>query len=258
MNRIHKLSLVILSASLFIGSCAKNDTSPASTFSKTVSNDATTPDLSKCKVRRIYQQTGPWSVETALFTYNGAGNPYSVLYSASGTSHANHFFFYDSKNRLKEYQLRWGDTYIHEFHFYRYNDKNQIIIDSTIRSDANDAYPYVDVSTIEYDNLGRVVKETIVNLKNGNEPLKATRRPTYTYDSRGNLAVAFWKSSSYDYKINPLRQNVIFQFIFRNYSMNNAAVQPKYNSLGLPLSMKPNNDQFFNAVETLKVIYDCQ
>ncbi len=154
--------------------------------------------------------------------------------------------------------MRWGDTYIHEFHFYRYNDKNQIIIDSTIRSDANDAYPYVDVSTIEYDNLGRVVKETIVNLKNGNEPLKATRRPTYTYDSRGNLAVAFWKSSSYDYKINPLRQNVIFQFIFRNYSMNNAAVQPKYNSIGLPLSMKPNNDQFFNAVETLKVIYDCQ
>lgn len=250
--------MLILAASLFIGGCTKNDLSPASSLSQTISNDASTPDLSKCKIRRIYQQLSPLSLETALFTYNSAGNPYSVIYSHSGTSLANHHFYYDSKNRLKEYQLRWGDTYIHEFHFYRYNYKNQIIVDSVISSDANGAYPYVNVSTIEYDNMGRVVKETIVNIKNGNEPLNRIRRPTYTYDARGNLAVAYWKSSSYDYKINPLRQNPIFQFIFRNYSMNNAAVQPKYNSIGLPLSMKPTNDQFFNGAETLRVVYDCQ
>jgi hypothetical protein len=129
---------------------------------------------------------------------------------------------------------------------------------SAIYSDANGSYPLVNVSTLEYDALGRVVKETIVNIKNGNEPLKATRRPTFTYDSRGNLAVAGWKSSSYDYKINPLRQSAVFQFIMRNYSMNNAAVQAKYNSIGLPLSMNPTNDAFFNMLNTEQVVYDCQ
>jgi len=89
-------------------------------------------------------------------------------------------------------------------------------------------------------------------------PLDRTRRPTYTYDSRGNLAVAGWKSSSYDYKINPLRQNQVFQFVMRNYSMNNAAPQVKYNSLGLPLSMYPSNDDFFNYPVTYQIVYDCQ
>lgn len=258
MKNLITLAVLMLASSIFIGGCTKKDLAPIVSISQTVSHNATIPDLSKCKIRRIYQQINPISVETAVFTYNSAGNPYSVIYSHSGTSFANHLFFYDSNKRLKEYQLRWGDTYVHEFHFYRYNNKNQIIVDSTITSDANASYPYVNVSTIEYDSLGRVVKETIVNIKNGNEPLKRTRRPTYTYDARGNLAVANWKSSSYDNKINPLRQNSILQFIHRNYSQNNAAVQPKYNSLGLPLSMKPSNDQFFNATETLKVIYDCQ
>lgn len=250
---------MILVAALALGSCTKNDLAVESTIHPIIANEATTPDLSKCKIRRIYQETIPSGrVETAVFTYNHAGNPYSVIYANSGTSFANHFFFYDAKNRLKEYQQRWGDTYVHEYHFYRYNDRGQIIVDSSIRSDANAAYPYEYVSTIEYDNLGRIVKETIVNTRNGNAPLNATRRPTYTYDVRGNLAVAFWKSSSYDNKVNPLRQSPVFQFIHRNYSLNNSAPQSKYNSLGLPLSMKPTNDSFFNTPETLKVIYDCQ
>lgn len=258
MRNLSFIKALIIAILFLAAGCSKKELSSRDSVSQTVSGDATLPILNTCKMRRIYQQVGPSFVETAVFTYNRAGNPFSVIYARSGTSFANHHFFYDSNNRLIEYQQRWGDTYIHEFHFYKYNSANQIIVDSAIRSDANAAYPYVDVSTIEYDNLGRVIKETIVNVKNGNEPLNRTRRPTYTYDVRGNLAVANWKSSSYDNKINPLRQNSVFQFIHRNYSMNNAAVQPKYNSLGLPLSMKPTNDKFFNGAETLKVIYDCQ
>jgi hypothetical protein len=95
-------------------------------------------------------------------------------------------------------------------------------------------------------------------VKNETGPLNPVRNPTFTYDSRGNLAVAGWKSSSYDYKINPLRQNKIFPFIFRNWSQNNPEVQAKYNSRGLPLSMNPYNDMFFNANHAWKIIYDCQ
>ena len=127
MKYITRLTMLVLATSLFIASCTKGDLSSSDAISATISNDASTPDLSKCKIRRIYQQR-PFTVETALFTYNRVNNPYSVVYANSGTSYPSHYFFYDSKNRLKEYRLNWGDYYTHEFHYYRYNDKNQIIV----------------------------------------------------------------------------------------------------------------------------------
>lgn len=258
MKFIDKQPIVTYLLIVSVMACTKGDLTTSSPLSKRLSDNVTTPDLSKCKMRRIYQKIDEFRTETALFTYNKAGDPFSVVYSNSGTNIASHYFFYDSRHRLKEYQLKWGQFYVHQYHYYRYNNKDQIIVDSTLISDANAAYPYVYVSTIEYDALGRVSRETVVNLKNGDLPLNSIHRPTYTYDARGNLGVINWKSSSYDYKINPLRQNRVFQFIFRNYSMNNATVQPKYNSLGLPLSLRPNNDRFFNGYEVLKIIYDCQ
>jgi|SRR5688572_18482521 len=259
MKNLTKMAMPLITTILLTG-CVKSDLSNSQSLTATISSDGVLPHLSKCKVRRIYQDDGTgFGVRvTALFTYNHAGNPYSVVYSNEGTGVHNHYFFYDSQQRLTEYRQAYV-TFPVVRHFYKYNSSNQIVRDSTVHINAgNTEINTIHISTIEYDALGRVVKETIVNTYNANGLLQPTRRPTYTYDSRGNVAVAGWKSSSYDYKINPLRQNAIFQFIFRNYSMNNAAVQPKYNSLGLPLSMKPSNDRFFNAIETSKVIYDCQ
>lgn len=243
---------------LFAG-CAKTDLQLQDSLSATIANNATSPDLSMCKIRRIYQRFDEDYVVNALFTYNKFGNPYSVVYSRGpGDDPLNYYFFYDTNNRLIEYQQRWGDEYVLQYHYFFYNQKGQIIKDSTIYADCCGNLPRENVSTIEYDLQGRVIRETIINIRNDEGPLEKIRRPTYTYDSRGNLAVNGWKSSSYDYKINPLRQNQIFQFIHRNYSMNNASVQPKYNSKGLPLTSLPSNDAFFNGVGMTKIIYDCQ
>jgi hypothetical protein len=251
-----KIVVMLASAGFLIAGCTKTDVTRSSSLSAEVSGNLSV-DLSKCKIRRIYQNDFNGYI-TALFTYNKAGNPYSVIYSDGGTGVDDHHFYYDAKNRLIRYELDWIG-YTTEDHYYFYNTANQIIKDSMRDFNCCGVLDAVNVSAIEYDNIGRVVKETIVNkYRSEGQPLLPVHRPTYTYDSRGNLAVAGWKSSSYDYKINPLRQNPIFQFIHRNYSMNNAAVQPKYNSIGLPLSMKPTNDYFFNNLETLKVIYDCQ
>jgi hypothetical protein len=248
-------------AFIFVGlfqlvSCTKSvDTVTNDSVSLELSSDAVTPDLSKCKIRRIYQSYDGFSDISAVFTYNSVGNPYSVYYQG-GEVPNQHYFKYDASKRLTEWVQWWG-TQEWEHHYYRYNTKNQINIDSAVSMDAIGIPHRSNLSTIEYDAQGRVVKETIVNLTNAWNPIAPTRRPTYTYDKRGNLGVAGWKSSSYDNKINPLRQSPVFQFIFRNYSMNNASVQPKYNSIGLPLSSTPNNDKFFNYVETSKIIYDC-
>jgi hypothetical protein len=45
-----------------------------------------------------------------------------------------------------------------------------------------------NLHSIEYDDQGRVVKETIVNLTNAGDPIAPTRRPTYTYDSSWRIA----------------------------------------------------------------------
>lgn len=252
MNQLFR-AMVIIAIPLSLVSCMKENISEQQ-ISQTVSNDATTPDLSKCKLRRLYYIIYENKQASAVFTYNKAGNPVSVVYDNFGTGTNNYYFAYDAKGRLKEVTGQWtgGKNY------YTSNSLDQVVKDSAIYYGCCGNLQTIDVSTIEYDAQGRVVKETIVNKYNSDGPLNPTRKPTYTYDSRGNLAVAGWKSSSYDNKINPLRQNKVFQFIHRNYSMNNAAPQPKYNSLGLPLSMKPNNDLFFNDFEQTKLIYDCQ
>jgi hypothetical protein len=258
MKNLSKIAIFVMATSL--SGCIKDDLTTSGSLTATVSSNDVLPQLNSCKIRRIYQDdgTGQGITVTALFTYNKVGNPYSVVYSNEGTGVHNHYFFYDAQNRLTEYRQSYV-TFPVVQHFYKYNAGNQIVKDSIVHINAgNGEINTIHVSTLEYDAMGRVVKETIVNTFRASALLEPTRRPTYTYDSRGNIAVAGWKSSSYDYKINPLRQNAIFQFIFRNYSMNNAAVQPKYNSLGLPLSMKPSNDFFFNALETSKVVYDCQ
>jgi len=252
----------VVNALLFAGllqvvSCTKTIDTPANdSVSLESSSDATAAnEFSNCKIRRIYQDVGYGFVETALFSYNKAGNPYSIIYANNGTGNPNHYFIYDSNNRLTEWRKMYGG-FIVQHHFYKYNSVNQIVYDSTISREAGTYY--VTVSAIEYDAMGRVIKETIRNTFNLDGPLSPTRRPTYTYDNRSNIGVLGWKSSSYDYKINPLRQNPIFQFLMRNYSMNNPAPQASYNSRGLPLSLHPSNDAFFNSYVTYKIVYDCQ
>jgi hypothetical protein len=256
MASVHsKLRLFLFCSFMcFVLSCTKTNDVSSDRLSTAVSDNSTVLDLSKCKMRRIYQDVGGQR-QTAVFSYNGAGNPYSVLYANNGTGNPNHFFVYDSKNRMREYHKTYG-SFIVERHKYGYNANNQIVKDTMISKEAG--VHYESISTIEYDPAGRVIKETIVNTFNDSGPLESTRRPTYTYDSRGNLGVLNWKSSSYDNKINPLRQSKEFQFIFRNYSMNNPAVQAKYNSIGLPLSLHPSNDYFFNSPVTYQIVYECQ
>lgn len=260
MKKLTNLAMLTLAVSLF-AACAKEDFSPSDSLTQTVSSDVVIPELSTCKIRKIYHEgaDGAGTIKTVWghFTYNAQLNPYSVVYSNEGTGVFNHYFFYDAQKRLKEYQQSYV-TFPVIRHFYKYNAANQIVTDSTVRINPGNAeINQIYISTIEYDSQGRVIKETIVNKYNAFGPLEPVRRPTYTYDNRGNLAVAGWKSSSYDNKVNPLQQNAIFQFIHRNYSRNNAAVQAKYNSRNVPLSMNPTNDQFFNGKVIDRVLYDC-
>lgn len=257
-------------------SCTKSiDKISNDTVGLETSSDATlVPSYGNCKLRRIYHisEYNPETTVNMLFTYNAAGNPYSVTRS-SGDDALNYYFYYDKKNRLRElriaHNLEGNDEYT-ESHRYGYDNNDVVVVDTVLhpsvaKSDGVLQLGVHKIIRLTYDSHGRIVKENIKDVLNG-----TTKNPTYTYDARGNLAVVGWKSSSYDNKVSIFRSHPLFQFIHRNYSMNNGGVEAKYNSKGLPLTAEHLNDNFFGAVGYTtrdipyplegisKAVYDCQ
>jgi hypothetical protein len=257
-----KINFPALAAIILLSSCQKDLSLKEAAIDATVSSEATVAnEFSNCKLRRIYQSYGEgYTNATAVFTYDYRGNPVSVLFEPYGNGQ--NYFDYDKNGRLVSYRF-FSDYTGTLKHVYVYDANNRIIRDSLIRG-SDDYIADIFVSTFTYDAQGRIVKENIRNTYNGlndqgvRPPLAPARNPTYTYDARGNLGVAGWKSSSYDNKVSIFRSHPIFQFIHRNYSQNNSSVQAKYNSKGLPLTVVPGNDTFFALPNVNKAIYDCQ
>lgn len=247
--------------------CTKTDTvlSDSVSLESSSSNAMAADDFSNCKLRYIYHEHLGVSdlMVWGLFTYY-KGNPISLTYDYNGTGNPNHYFYYDTKQRLREWRQAYTPNDLVEavWHKYGYNSNDEIIVDTMLRSGYRTEegviiFSDTVISTLTYDDQGRIIKEAI-------RSRGSTRNPTYTYDTRGNLGVIGWKSSSYDNKVSLFRSHPVFQFIFRNYSKNNAAPQARYNSKGLPLSLNPMNDAFFNASPTQddgnvidRIFYDC-
>ena len=249
-------------------SCTKTSVTSNSATTDASSDATVANEFSNCKLRYIVHRFAGDPNERAvygLFTYNAAGNPFSVTYgSGTGTGNPNHYFFYDSKNRLREYRIAYSPNGVVEatWHRYGYDNNDVLIVDTTLSPPltTEDGQPLPGdtlISTLTYDSQGRIIQETIRNVKGG-----PVRRPSYTYDARGNLGVVGWKSSWYDTKVSFLRSHPLFMFITRNYSRNNPynpeATGRKYNSKKLPLSLNAGNDLFFNTVNIDKFIYDCE
>lgn len=258
------LAFLAMGGLLLLISCTKTIDTSKDSIGLTTSDDLTFPttnEFANCKLRRIYQAyPDNVSVITGVFTYNPAGNPVSLIYNHYDV--ADHTFTYDKLGRMRYYNAI-GD-FEFEKHAYSYDAGNRVLTDTLSRGwNSVGRVDQVYISTFTYDTQGRIIKENIRNTLNTSPegqvvPLEPTRNPTFTYDARGNLAVAGWKSSSYDNKPSIFRTHPVFQFIHRNYSKNNSSVQAKYNSKGLPLAVVPGNDTFFELKNVTKAIYDCQ
>lgn len=245
----HSIKCAVLCLCLVqVVSCTKSIDAPKDAVSLTTADDLTFPvtsEFADCKLRKIYQTWIDGNPVRGVFTYNN-GNPVSLVYDKIATGFQNHYFLYDKLGRLKSYRVRYteSDPTEEQMHLYGYDANNRIITDTI---------PNFSVSTFTYDDHQRIIRENI----RYNNPNIPTRNPTFTYDLRGNLAVAGWKSSSYDNKVSIFRTHPVFQFIHRNYSNNNSSAQPKYKSNGLPLTVVPGNDVFFNGSGVTRAIYDC-
>jgi len=198
----------------------------------------------------------------ALFVYNALGDPVSITRSLVSTGAPNYFFRYDAQRRLTDYYGAYSDGRTFEFwHRYVYDDHNHIVTDTMYLfglvgpdgplPDPQAPPPYDqlyvgNISTYQYDAQHRIIRTTDTY---GAPPTNPQTIRRYMYGANGNLAVirtyepytsdsTDLNLSGYDNKINLHRTHSIWQFLDRDFSVNNHENVTAYNAKGLPLTIQ--------------------
>jgi hypothetical protein len=208
-----------------------------------------------CRITTLNDGFAEWTI-----AYNAKGNPVNRLREDRATGATDFFFRYDAKGRLTDLiesygqgTANYGDAF-ESWHRFKYDNKNRIVFDSVYRFGRIGEHPLPDdiiptsifIETYAYDNRDRVIKvQTIVE----NAPDPSVSYYRYIYDNKHNLthkALVVHRTSGetdsviaatygpYDNKVNLNRTHPIWQFLNRDYSVNNARTATSYNSKGLP------------------------
>lgn len=169
--------------------------------------------------------------------YNERGNPIFIKKNEETTGNPDYSFVYDKNNRLTDFIGLSRNTSSFEFwHIYKYDNKDRVIVDSIFGlGDISKGRPKnatLVIARIIYDSLGRIIKYTA---KHKGELLF---EEIHEYNAKGNRVSS---SATYDNKVNPHTLNKVWQFIDRDYSVNNPldlVTAIEYNDKGLPVYLK--------------------
>jgi hypothetical protein len=255
------ISVIMASTVMFLYfACSKPETHPGS----------------GAKCCQIQTLTGDNSIGT--ITYNAAGNPTRRVRSDVSTGAENYLFRYDSQNRLTD-QIgvyldgNYGDDFF-EWHRFKYDNQNRIIYDSiyVLGLIGDNPLPHPVATTIivfrsfAYDSQKRIIKELY-----GYDSTNLLSTVKYYYNSQQNLEKKVLINSSYtdttyfgpyDNKVNLNKTNQVWQFLNRDYSLNNSTVATSYNKYGLPLKFYTSTKGSINflnvAYVNLEVAYKCK
>ena len=258
---------VLAGTSLFFSGCSKK---AIEQFLKHPGKDP----APSCSIQKIIFQPEAYPIfpiDTLTITYNAAGNPVSAIRKTTTENGPNYYFRYDNLNRLTDLIGIAENGFYRSWHRYVYNASGKVAVDSIYDyPEEMDNHPVTGlvgtVTTADYlyDAAGRVSKMTI----NPVDPGDMTWVENYSYDSDGNLT-----GYAYDNKVNVHQTNKVWQFLSRDYSVNNPvsgsglAVSYTYNSYGLPtqvnattgsfnLVVPGNADRFSFSHGT--IVYSCQ
>jgi hypothetical protein len=206
------------------------------------------PRVPDCQIVKL---TGELNVnDSIIISYNNKGNPISMTRTNVGTGSPNYFLRYDKKNRPTDIIGAYINNLEFEtWHHYVYSNtgnKNLPVTDSIYTFGTIGTGPLPETviygmrySDFSYDSYNRIIKAVEVEIR----PTPGTRTISYYYNAAGNLAAIATRYpegvdsiniTAYDNKINPHQTHPIWQFIDRDFSVNNPFTAISYSSYGLP------------------------
>lgn len=218
---------------------------------------------SKCKILHFEIDPGNGFIDSFKIEYDKRGNPTSLINNNKSTGYWDIYFNYDKRGRLIEkIELVQTEPIIYNSWIrYQYNNKNQIVSDSFWGLGYyNGQYPDPNsitqgVSYYEYDELERLSKWTIQFFYGEDTDENPPFVYEYNYDQYGNLI----RWGTYDNKTNLNRTHPLWQFLSKDYSMNNLIGATVYNNIGLPTSFGESNAYFvIFALANSRITYDCK
>jgi len=222
------------------------------------------PDVSSlCSIQWISTPATEGAYDTLRFSYDNYGNPTTIsrleTIDDAYSSYKDYTFWYDHERRLTDLigtsvlPVTSGNGFDNWDKFYYTGGRVTLdslfvfgIVDGTRPKGFVTGIPrLVRVSHYEYDAKGRINRVTDVGEAGG-----FTTNQSFTYNGDGNLVkimqvgyysvtnppydTTIMQFSGYDNKINVDRTHPIWQFLDRNYSVNNRFIADAYNEACLP------------------------
>ena|ERR1700754_36198 len=197
--------------------------------------------IPSCSIQKIIFQPYDYPffpIDTLTIAYNAAGNPISAIRKETSENEPNYYFHYDSQDRLTDLIGVFDNGFYRCWHRFVYDVSGRIAVDSIYDyPEEEDGHPItgwlgtLGTADYLYDSAGRISRVTT----NPIDPGDMTIVDNYAYDSTGNLS-----GYTYDSNVNIHQANKVWQFLSRDYSLNNQvsgstlSISYQYNSYGLP------------------------
>ena len=231
-NSVLLLGTVLIT--LFIG-CQKHVETPDDESVPGEEVISTPPPISPtyCRIESLWVSAGQPDQKFILVLYDQYENPVVITQPAVGTGRPYRTFKYDQWHRLREYRGEYANGNYEFWHFYGFDNNGRIGVDTTYIFGAigpTGPLNYFErrISQITYDAQGRVITVNTVS------SIGSPSMESYSYDAAGNKVYPPAFGIVYDNKMNLNRTNDIWQFLNRDYSMNNPFMAGAYNGTNYP------------------------
>ena len=253
MKRNISFLTIAIAIFLFFAGCHKQVETPeapdaAVTASDEVIGTALLNNSQYCRLESVWRDPFGPQQRFILVLYDEYDNPTAITTPIVGTGNPFRTFKYDNWHRLKEFRGEYAGNGYEFWHFYGYDLNGRIGTDTFylfvgFNTDGTLSYLERLISVLTYDAQGRIIREVTTAQNFG-----TNSDVTFNYDAAGNLI----RSTSagpvvYDNKVNFNRTNDIWQFLSRDYSMNNPYTATEYNVVGLPTIVPPTPGVFWSS-----------
>ncbi len=257
-KRISFLFIVLPVVVISFISCQKEFEEPDSPFVPHEVAGTPLPGQSPyCRIESVWEQPLGFDQRFRLVQYDEYENPIFITTPFVGTGMPFRTFRYDHWHRLREFRGEYSNGGFEYWHFYGYDLNGRIGVDTFylfagLAPDGTIAYVERYISKFTYDAQGRIISEVI-----DGEKFPSHNEYAFNYDAAGNLIRE--PGIVYDNKINPNRTNDIWQFLSRDYSMNNPFTADSYNAAGYPTTINAfvNWSRVFQTIP-VQIGYGCR